>query len=106
MWWLPRRCCRRTAPLNPTNAAPPRHAPITRDTPPRATRQIQKRKFEIEVKTHTLVHEQLIQFYKGFKHDAHPMAIMVRLYIYIYIHIHISIHICVVVIMRMGVCGC
>ena len=28
---------------------------------------------------HTLVHEQLIQFYKGFKHDAHPMAIMVSL---------------------------
>ena len=26
---------------------------------------------------HTLVHEQLIQFYRGFKHDAHPMAIMV-----------------------------
>ncbi|GBF96378.1 citrate (Si)-synthase [Raphidocelis subcapitata] len=39
--------------------------------------KIQKRKFEIEIKTHTLVHEQLIQFYKGFKHDAHPMAIMV-----------------------------
>jgi citrate synthase len=26
---------------------------------------------------HTLVHEQLVQFYRGFKHDAHPMAIMV-----------------------------
>ena len=26
---------------------------------------------------HTLVHEQLISFYRGFKHDAHPMAIMV-----------------------------
>ena len=24
-----------------------------------------------------MVHEQLIQFYKGFRHDAHPMAIMV-----------------------------
>jgi citrate synthase len=22
------------------------------------------------------VHEQLIQFYRGFRHDAHPMAIM------------------------------
>ncbi|KIZ03654.1 type II citrate synthase [Monoraphidium neglectum] len=39
--------------------------------------KIQKRKFEVEIKRHTLVHEQLIQFYKGFKHDAHPMAIMV-----------------------------
>eukprot|EP00803_Ostreobium_quekettii_P004154 evm.model.scf_1095EXC.3 EVM.evm.TU.scf_1095EXC.3 scf_1095EXC:45595-48729(+) len=33
--------------------------------------------FEREVKRHTLLHEQLISFYKGFKHDAHPMAIMV-----------------------------
>ena len=30
-----------------------------------------------EVIRHTMVHEQLIQFYKGFRHDAHPMAIMV-----------------------------
>ena len=30
-----------------------------------------------EVVRHTMVHEQLIQFYKGFRHDAHPMAIMV-----------------------------
>jgi len=26
--------------------------------------------------SHTLVHEQLIHFYRGFRHDAHPMAIM------------------------------
>ncbi len=26
---------------------------------------------------HTMVHEQLLQFYKGFRRDAHPMAIMV-----------------------------
>ena len=26
---------------------------------------------------HTMVHEKLIQFYKGFKNDAHPMAILV-----------------------------
>lgn len=38
---------------------------------------IQNKQFEIEIKRHTLVHEQLIQFFKGFKHDAHPMAIMV-----------------------------
>ena len=43
------------------------------DLPDRAA----KSSFEYELKRHTLVHEQLIQFYKGFKHDAHPMAIMV-----------------------------
>ena len=31
-----------------------------------------------EITRHTLVHEQLIRFYGGFKHDAHPMAIMVQ----------------------------
>jgi citrate synthase len=36
----------------------------------------QKATFEQEITMHTLVHEQLIHFYKGFKHDAHPMAIM------------------------------
>jgi citrate synthase len=34
-------------------------------------------RFETEVKTEMMVHEKLIQFYKGFKSDAHPMAIMV-----------------------------
>jgi len=29
------------------------------------------------VTDHTMVHEQLLQFYKGFRRDAHPMAIMV-----------------------------
>ncbi|PRW59347.1 citrate (Si)-synthase [Chlorella sorokiniana] len=37
----------------------------------------EKALFEREIKYHTLVHEQLIQFYRGFRHDAHPMAIMV-----------------------------
>ena len=37
----------------------------------------QKADFDRELTLHTLVHEQLIQFFKGFKHDAHPMAIMV-----------------------------
>ena len=37
----------------------------------------QKTAFDRELTMHTLVHEQLIQFFKGFKHDAHPMAIMV-----------------------------
>lgn len=44
------------------------------DLPTRA----QKKRFEEAVKHHTLVPEQLIQFFRGFKHDAHPMAIMVR----------------------------
>ena len=38
--------------------------------------QAEKAAFEREIKMHTLVHEQLIQFYRGFRHDAHPMAIM------------------------------
>jgi citrate synthase len=33
--------------------------------------------FESEVKSHTLVDEQLIRFFNGFRRDAHPMAIMV-----------------------------
>ena len=34
--------------------------------------------FEAQLKFHNLVHEKLIRFYEGFKSDAHPMAIMVR----------------------------
>lgn len=37
----------------------------------------EKENFENDVKRHSLIHEQLIHFYRGFKHDAHPMAIMV-----------------------------
>lgn len=36
----------------------------------------QKNKFVGKVKNHTLIHEQLIRFYSGFRRDAHPMAIM------------------------------
>ena len=32
--------------------------------------------FEKEITTNTMVHEQLIQFFRGFRRDAHPMAIM------------------------------
>ncbi|KAL4521631.1 hypothetical protein Ndes2437B_g07799 [Nannochloris sp. 'desiccata'] len=32
--------------------------------------------FEHDLKMHTLVNEHLMQFYRGFRHDAHPMAIM------------------------------
>lgn len=33
--------------------------------------------FENTITMHTMVHEQLMQFYRGFRRDAHPMAIMV-----------------------------
>ncbi len=33
--------------------------------------------FDKEIATHTMVDEQLIRFYNGFRRDAHPMAIMV-----------------------------
>lgn len=35
-----------------------------------------KKAFEREITRHTLIHETLIQFYKGFRHDADPMAIL------------------------------
>jgi citrate synthase len=37
----------------------------------------QKRIFERDITYHTLVHEQLQYFYRGFRRDAHPMAILV-----------------------------
>ncbi|KAK9804626.1 hypothetical protein WJX73_000854 [Symbiochloris irregularis] len=37
----------------------------------------EKTAFAREITRHTMVHEQLIQFYKGFLHGAHPMALMV-----------------------------
>tara|TARA_A100000171_G_C2136393_1_gene150595 strand:- start:2459 stop:3760 length:1302 start_codon:yes stop_codon:yes gene_type:complete len=33
--------------------------------------------FRSEITHHTMLHEQLIYFYRGFRRDAHPMAIMV-----------------------------
>ena len=39
--------------------------------------QIQKTKFEDTIKKHTMVNEQLVKFYQGFRRDAHPMAVMV-----------------------------
>jgi citrate synthase len=32
--------------------------------------------FSYTITRHTMLHEQLIQFYRGFRRDAHPMAIM------------------------------
>lgn len=36
----------------------------------------QKKKFDEDVTYHTMLHEQLINFYRGFRRDAHPMAIL------------------------------
>ena len=36
-----------------------------------------KKKFENVISNHTMVHEQLVHLYRGFRRDAHPMAIMV-----------------------------
>lgn len=37
----------------------------------------QMEEFERSITHHTMVHEQLTNFFKGFRRDAHPMAIMV-----------------------------
>ena len=36
----------------------------------------QKAKFESDITYHTMLHEQIHNFYRGFRRDAHPMAIM------------------------------
>jgi citrate synthase len=36
----------------------------------------EKTAFEKSVTYHTMVHEQLTQFYRGFRRDAHPMAVL------------------------------
>jgi citrate synthase len=36
----------------------------------------QKDKFIHDITYHTMVHEQLIYFYRGFRRDAHPMAVL------------------------------
>src|SRR5436190_6212981 len=35
----------------------------------------QRREFEHAITHHTMVHEQMSQFFRGFRRDAHPMAI-------------------------------
>ena len=39
--------------------------------------QAQKKKFVSTIKEHIMLHEQMTKFFNGFRHDAHPMAIMV-----------------------------
>ena len=37
----------------------------------------EKTKFDNEINHHTMLHEQMVHFFRGFRRDAHPMAIMV-----------------------------
>jgi len=37
----------------------------------------EKERFERDITLHTMVHEQLTMFFRGFRRDAHPMAVMV-----------------------------
>ncbi len=39
--------------------------------------QEERARFEQEITSHTMVHEQISSFFRGFRRDAHPMAIMV-----------------------------
>ncbi|WP_328587501.1 citrate/2-methylcitrate synthase, partial [Algihabitans albus] len=34
-------------------------------------------KFDHDITYHTMLHEQMVNFYRGFRRDSHPMAIMV-----------------------------
>jgi citrate synthase len=37
----------------------------------------QKKAFEDTIKQHTMLHEQMVKFYQGFRRDSHPMAVLV-----------------------------
>ncbi len=37
----------------------------------------EKAKFEADISQHTMLHEQINYFFRGFRRDAHPMAVMV-----------------------------
>lgn len=37
----------------------------------------QMKEFRRDINHHTMVHQQLVNFYQGFRHNAHPMAIMI-----------------------------
>lgn len=39
----------------------------------------QKEEFERNIKKHSLVHDQIYNFFRGFRRDAHPMAVLVGL---------------------------
>ncbi|HTJ01657.1 MAG TPA: citrate/2-methylcitrate synthase, partial [Methylovirgula sp.] len=37
----------------------------------------QRNDFDYRIRRHTMVHEQMMRFFQGFRRDAHPMAVMV-----------------------------
>src|SRR5436190_8505268 len=37
----------------------------------------QRREFEHAITHHTMIHEQMVRFYSGFRRAAHPMAVLV-----------------------------
>jgi citrate synthase len=37
----------------------------------------ERRQFDLAIGSHNLLHEQVLSFYRGFRRDAHPMAVMV-----------------------------
>ncbi|NVO16249.1 MAG: citrate (Si)-synthase [Rhodoplanes sp.] len=37
----------------------------------------EKKDFDFRITRHTMIHEQMVRFYQGFRRDAHPMAVMV-----------------------------
>ena len=39
----------------------------------------QRKKFQHDITHHTMIHEQMVLFFRGFRRDAHPMAIMVAM---------------------------
>ena len=39
--------------------------------------RVQKTTFDHAIKEHSMLHEQLVRFFSGFRRDAHPMAVMV-----------------------------
>jgi len=39
--------------------------------------QAQRRAFEHAITHHTMIHEQMVRLFQGFRRDAHPMAVMV-----------------------------
>ena len=39
----------------------------------------QRKAFETAITRHTMIHEQMVLFFRGFRRDAHPMAIMVAM---------------------------
>ncbi|MHB1950818.1 MAG: citrate synthase [Acidiferrobacteraceae bacterium] len=50
--------------------------------------------FEDQIHQHNLLHEQVISFYRGFRRDAHPMAIMVGVVgaLSAFYHQHLDLH--------------